>query len=73
MSRRVLREAMDRLPDGYRRVLVMHDVEGWTHEEIGEALGIAPGTSKSQLHKARARMRQLIAPSAVASEAGNGM
>ncbi len=73
MSRRVLSDALDRLPDGYRRVLVMHDVEGWTHEEIGKSLGIASGTSKSQLHKARARMRQLIAPSTAATEAGNGL
>ena len=73
ISRRVLSEALDRLPNGYRRVLVLHDVEGWTHEEIAESLGIAPGTSKSQLHKARARMRQLIAPTALASEAGNGL
>ena len=71
ISRRVLGDAMDRLPDGYRRVLVLHDIDGWTHEEIGESLGIAPGTSKSQLHKARARMRRLIAPSAVGSEAGS--
>jgi RNA polymerase sigma-70 factor (ECF subfamily) len=73
MSRRVLSDALDKLPDGYRRVLVMHDVEGWTHDEIGKSLGIASGTSKSQLHKARARMRQLIAPSAAATEAGNGL
>ena len=73
ISRRILSEALDRLPDGYRRVLVLHDVEGWTHEEIGQELGIAAGTSKSQLHKARARMRQFIAPSSVTSEAGNGL
>ena len=42
--------------------LVLHDVEGYTHEEIGRALGIASGTSKSQLFKARARMRELLAP-----------
>lgn len=68
VTRRVLSEALDRLPPGYRRVLVLHDVEGWTHREIGEALGCSTGTSKSQLHKARARMRQLIAP----SDSGNG-
>ncbi len=73
LSRRVLSDALDKLPDGYRRVLVMHDVEGWTHDEIGKSLGIASGTSKSQLHKARARMRQLIAPCAAATEAGNGL
>lgn len=73
ISRRMLSEALDRLPEGYRRVLLLHDVEGWTHEEIGESLGIASGTSKSQLHKARARMQQLIAPAPLAEEAGNGL
>ena len=62
VSRRVLTAAMDRLPPGYRKVLVLHDLEGWTHDEIGTALSCSPGTSKSQLQKARARMRQLIAP-----------
>ena len=52
--------ALERLPDGMRQVLVLHDVEGFTHEEIGEMLGIAAGTSKSQLFKARARMRDLL-------------
>ncbi len=45
-----------------RRVLVLHDVEGYTHEEIGEMLGVTSGTCKSQLFKARARMRRLLAP-----------
>jgi RNA polymerase sigma-70 factor (ECF subfamily) len=57
-----LERAMERLPEGMRRVLVLHDVEGYTHEEIGEMLGIAPGTCKSQLFKARAKMRRLLAP-----------
>jgi RNA polymerase sigma-70 factor (ECF subfamily) len=57
-----LAKAMDRLPDGMRRVLVLHDVEGYTHEEIGEMLGINPGTCKSQLFKARAKMRALLSP-----------
>jgi len=62
INQRLLAEALDRLPDGYRRVLVLHDLEGHTHEEIGELLGVAAGTSKSQLHKARARMRELLDP-----------
>ena len=49
--------ALDLLPERMRKVLVLHDVEGYTHEEIGELLGVAPGTSKSQLSKARAKMR----------------
>lgn len=60
LERRALEEALERLPPGYRTVLVLHDVEGLTHEEIAESLGVAVGTSKSQLHKARARMRELL-------------
>ena len=56
----LLERAMDCLPDGMRQVLILHDVEGYTHEEIGDALGVASGTSKSQLFKARARMRTLL-------------
>jgi RNA polymerase sigma-70 factor (ECF subfamily) len=55
-----LERAVDQLPEGMRQVLVLHDVEGYTHEEIGELLGIAAGTSKSQLFKARARLRGLL-------------
>jgi RNA polymerase sigma-70 factor (ECF subfamily) len=55
-----LEAAMDALPPGMREVLILHDVEGYTHEEIGDALGVASGTSKSQLFKARARMRTLL-------------
>jgi RNA polymerase sigma-70 factor (ECF subfamily) len=55
-----LEAAMDRLPDGMRQVLILHDVEGYTHEEIGDVLGVTSGTSKSQLSKARARMRGLL-------------
>jgi RNA polymerase sigma-70 factor (ECF subfamily) len=49
-----------RLPEGYRAVLTLHELEGHTHEEIGEMLGIEPGTSKSQLSRARAAMRALL-------------
>jgi len=48
------------LPDGYRTVLVLHDLEGFTHNEIAAALGIAPGTAKSQLSRARAAARALL-------------
>ena len=57
----VLERAVDRLPAGMRQVLVLHDVEGYTHDEIGTALGVAPGTSRSQLFKARARLRESLA------------
>jgi RNA polymerase sigma-70 factor (ECF subfamily) len=63
-----LERALDQVPAGMRAILVMHDVEGYTHEEIGEMLGINPGTSKSQLFKARARMRQLLQPANAALE-----
>jgi RNA polymerase sigma-70 factor (ECF subfamily) len=52
--------AIARLAPGYRMVLLLHDVEGFTHEEIGLQLGIAPGTSKAQLFKARRVMRALL-------------
>ena len=56
-----LEQALDALPEGMRRVLILHDVEGYTHEEIGNVLGVATGTSKSQLFKARAKMRDMLA------------
>jgi RNA polymerase sigma-70 factor (ECF subfamily) len=59
-DRVTVQRALDMLPDGYRSVLWLHDVEGYTHEEIGARLGIAVGTSKSQLSKARARLRALV-------------
>jgi len=52
-----LKKAIDELPEGYRTVFVMHDVEGYTHEEIGAALGVETGTSKAQLSRARAKLR----------------
>lgn len=56
-----LERAVADLPDGYRAVLVLHDVEGLTHDEIADALGIVPGTSKSQLARARAALRRSLA------------
>ncbi|HEV7891186.1 MAG TPA: sigma-70 family RNA polymerase sigma factor [Pyrinomonadaceae bacterium] len=55
-----LENALKQLPNGYRTVFVLHDVEGYEHYEIAGMLGIAEGTSKSQLHKARLKLRQLI-------------
>ena len=60
VDRITLDEAMARLPPGYRTVFVLHDVEGYEHGEIARMLGMAVGTSKSQLHKARAKLRRLI-------------
>ena len=52
--------ALDLLPERMRKVLILHDVEGYTHDEIGELLGTTSGTSKSQLFKARGKMRALL-------------
>ncbi len=57
-----LEHALAALPAGYRAVLVLHDVEGLSHEEIAEILGCRVGTSKSQLHKARGKMRDILGP-----------
>jgi RNA polymerase sigma-70 factor, ECF subfamily len=56
-----IERAMARLPTGYRTVIVLHDVEGLEHEEVASILGCHVGTSKSQLHKARARLREMLA------------
>jgi RNA polymerase sigma-70 factor (ECF subfamily) len=56
-----LKAAIAALPEGTRRVFVMHDVEGFTHEEISDALGCAIGTSKSQLFRAREKLRNALA------------
>jgi RNA polymerase sigma-70 factor (ECF subfamily) len=52
-----LESAMKRLPPGARAVFVLHDIEGYRHEEIGDLLGVSIGTSKSQLHRARMTLR----------------
>jgi RNA polymerase sigma-70 factor, ECF subfamily len=57
-----LERALSMLPVGYRTVLVLHDLEGYRHEEIAEQLGIAAGTSKSQLFHARRYVRTLLEP-----------
>ena len=56
-----LSRAIDELPEGYRAVFVMHDVEGYTHQEIAASLGVHTGTSKAQLFRARARLRETLA------------
>lgn len=62
MLARTIDEAVQRLPAGARAVFVLHDVEGYTHEEIAEQLDISVGGSKSQLFKARARLRTWLRP-----------
>jgi len=60
VDRIALDKAISELPPGYRTVFVLHDVEGHEHEEIATMLGCSVGTSKSQLHKARMKLRQLL-------------
>ena len=55
-----LENAIAQLPNGYRNVFVLHDVEGYEHEEVARLLGCSVGTSKSQLHKARLKLRKLL-------------
>jgi RNA polymerase sigma-70 factor (ECF subfamily) len=60
ISRIDLERALAELPEGCRAAFVLHDVEGLEHKEVSEVLGIAEGTSKSQVHKARLRLRSLL-------------
>ncbi len=60
LDRISLDRAIAKLPPGYRSVFVLHDVEGHEHEDIARILGVAVGTSKSQLHKARMKLRRLL-------------
>src|SRR4051812_37189556 len=60
IDRIALDNALKQLPRGYRSVFVLHDVEGHEHEEIAKILGVAVGTSKSQLHKARMKLRRIL-------------
>jgi RNA polymerase sigma-70 factor, ECF subfamily len=55
-----LERALARLPEGCRAAFVLHDVQGLEHREVAEVLGVAEGTSKSQVHKARQRLRALL-------------
>jgi RNA polymerase sigma-70 factor (ECF subfamily) len=55
-----IENAIAQLPNGYRNVFVLHDVEGYEHEEVAKILGCSVGTSKSQLHKARLKLRKLL-------------
>jgi RNA polymerase sigma-70 factor (ECF subfamily) len=60
IDRIALEKAIEQLPQGYRTVFVLHDVEGYEHGEIARMMGISEGTSKSQLHKARLKLRKHI-------------
>ena len=66
VDRIALDKAISQLPNGYRTVFVLHDVEGYEHEEIANMLKLSVGTSKSQLHKARLKLRKLLIEQKVA-------
>ena len=60
VDRMHLNGAIEQLPDGYKEMFLLHDVEGYEHHEIAEILGCSAGNSKSQLYKARVRLRKLL-------------
>lgn len=60
VDRMSVQQALDQLPEGYKRVVVLHDIQGYGHSEIAELTGRPVGNSKSQLHRARQRLRQLL-------------
>lgn len=60
IDRLELKRSIDSLPPGYRTIFVLHDVEGYEHNEIAELVGCSVGNSKSQLHKARLKLRELL-------------
>ena len=62
-----LERALWQLPVGYRTVIVLHDVEGLEHEEVAQILGCHVGTSKSQLHKARGKLREILLQDGITS------
>ena len=55
-----IQNAVKQLPNGYRNVFILHDIEGFEHEEVARILGCSVGTSKSQLHKSRLKLRKLL-------------
>jgi RNA polymerase sigma-70 factor, ECF subfamily len=55
-----LKRAVDQLPAGYKAIFILHDVQGYEHNEIADIMGCSIGNSKSQLHKARMRLRELL-------------
>ena len=60
ISARDILKLMDGMPEGYRMILNMHAIEGYTHKEISTAMGISEGTSKSQLNRSKIYLKKLI-------------
>ena len=69
VDRLALGRAIEQLPPGYRSVFVLHDVEGYEHNEIAQIMNCSVGNSKSQLHKARLRLREALRRDRFAAEA----
>ena len=61
-TKRTVRTAIDQLPPGYRSVLLLRDIEGFSTQEVADALDIKPGTVKTRLHRARAALKTLLEP-----------
>jgi RNA polymerase sigma-70 factor (ECF subfamily) len=60
IDRMQLQQSIEALPPGYRMIFLLHDVEGYEHNEIAEMVGCSIGNSKSQLHKARMKLREFL-------------
>lgn len=73
VDRIALETAIAQLPRGYKSVFVLHDIQGYEHEEIAKMLGCNIGTSKSQLHKARMKLRKLLTKRAGPAEPMEGV
>jgi RNA polymerase sigma-70 factor (ECF subfamily) len=71
VHREALKKAIAELPEGYRASVVLHDIQGYSHKEIGTMLGISDGASKSQLFKARRKLREVVAAWDKAAVAGS--
>lgn len=71
VDRIALARAIKELPDGYRTIFLLHEVEGYEHQEIAELLECSVGNSKSQLHKAKLRIRELLGRAQQADAQGN--
>lgn len=68
VDRLTLERAMDELPPGYRLIFVLHDILGYEHQDIAEILGCSVGNGKSQLHKARRKLRKVLSGSVVETD-----
>jgi RNA polymerase sigma-70 factor (ECF subfamily) len=68
IDRLTIEEALNHLPPGYRLIFVLHDILGYEHQEIAEILGCSSGNGKSQLHKARRKLRKVLLAAGTRSE-----